>query len=106
MEVTQDDLRRQCATEHDAFTHCVAAANGQTEQCLTQQLALERCATATVQLVRAINAACSKEYVRFQACYADARDMRVSNPDCNKQSFAFWACAQPHIDRAEERVST
>jgi len=104
--VTQEDLRRQCATEHDAFTHCVSTAGVQTEQCLTQQLALERCATATVQLVRAINATCSKEYARFQACYADARERRVGAPDCDQQSLAFWACAQPHIDRAEERVST
>ena len=101
MEVTQEDLRRQCSTEHDAFTQCVA--RGHTEQCLTQQLALERCATATVQLVRAINATCSKEYARFQACYADARERP---PDCDKPSLAVWACAQPHIDRAEERVST
>lgn len=87
------------------FTQCVAnTARGQTEQCLTQQLALERCATATVQLVRAINATCSKEYARFQACYADARERPP--PDCDEQSLAFWACAQPHIDRAEERVST
>lgn len=105
MEVTSDDIRRQCATQHDAFTECVAAASGQTEQCLTQQLALERCATTTVQMVRVINAACGKEYGQFQDCYADAR-RRVGTPDCDKQSFVFWACAQPHIDRAEERLST
>ena len=82
----------------------MANAGDQPEQCLTQQLELERCATATVQLVRAINASCGQLYAEFEACFAKAKDSRRM-PDCSKQSKAFMECAQPHIDRAGERVS-
>ena len=102
MEVTQADLRRQCGPQHDAYARCVAESGA--ENCLAQQHELEKCATATVQLVRAINASCSRQYATFQDCFKQARDRRIANPDCERQGNAFWECAQVHINAAGEIV--
>lgn len=102
MEVTQEDLQRQCAAQYDAYTKCVS--EGGAENCLTQQHELEQCATATVQLVRAINSSCGKQYAQFQACFKRAGDRQIANPDCDRPSAAFWECAQVQIDRAGEQV--
>ena len=100
MEVTQDDLQRQCAAQYDAYIRCVS--DGGAENCLTQQHELEQCATATVQLVRAINSSCSKQYAHFQACFKRGHDQQIANPDCDSQSATFWECAQVQIARAGE----
>ena len=102
MEVTQEDLQRQCAGQYDAYIKCVS--EGGAENCLTQQHELEQCATATVQLVRAINSSCGKQYAQFQACFKRAGERQIANPDCDRPSAAFWECAQVQIDRAGEQV--
>ena len=43
MEVTQEDLRRQCAAQNDAYVRCLS--EGGADNCLTEKHELEQCAT-------------------------------------------------------------
>ena len=95
MEVTQEDLRRQCAAQNDAYVRCLS--EGGAENCLTEKHELEQCATWHVQLVRAINSSCGEQYAQFQACFKRASDRQIANPDCDRPSAAFWECAQVQI---------
>ena len=91
MQVTSEDLRRQCAEEHSMFARCVAAVGVQhaEERCAAQKAVLEQCATATVQMVQAINRSCGTLYQSYTACCARAR--RAS--DCDRQAAQFYQCA-------------
>jgi len=93
MEVSQADLRAQCGQQHDAFAICVHNAGGSehASQCDTEKLALERCATATVQMVRRINEGCSRHYHALEACARTA----TRRGQCGPQEEAFWKCAEP-----------
>jgi hypothetical protein len=93
MEVTPSDLRAQCALQHDAFALCVQEAGGSehASRCDAEKLALERCATATVQMIRRINQGCSGQYEALQACARQAR----RRGECGPQEEAFWKCAEP-----------
>ena len=93
MEVTQADLRAQCAEQHDAFAWCVHRAGGSVNsaQCDAERLALERCATGIVQMVRRINEACDKQYTTFETCARRAKQ----RGECGAQEEAFWKCAEP-----------
>jgi hypothetical protein len=93
MEVTPADLRAQCAQQHDAFALCVHNAGGSehVSRCDAERLALERCATATVQMVRRINEGCSRQYEALQACARRA----TQRGECGPQEEAFWKCAEP-----------
>jgi len=96
MEVTQEDLRRQCAAQNDAYVRCLS--EGGAENCLTEKHELEQCATWHVQLVRAINSSCGEQYAQFKACFKRAGDRQIANPDCDRPSAAFWECAQGQIE--------
>jgi hypothetical protein len=96
MELTNDDLQRQCAPQHAAFVQCAQkngaeAASG--SMCRRQREALERCATSHAQLVRSINEGCSAEHAAFTMCVTHARD---ANRECVQQQDAYWQCAQRH----------
>ena len=86
MEVTQDDLRRQCAPQHDRYLRCVSAPGS---DCSLERRELERCATATVQMVRAINERCGGLFTEFQSCVQQGVPS-----DCNASGRAFWLCAE------------
>lgn len=93
MEVTQADLLAQCAQQHDAFIRCVHGAGGSehSARCEAEKLALERCATAKVQMVRQINESCSSQYAVFEACCKGA----TRPGQCGAQEVSFWKCAEP-----------
>ena len=96
MELSNADLQRMCSAEHAAFVQCAQkngaeAAGG--SACRVQREALERCATATAQLVRAINEGCAAEHAAFTMCVKHARD---ANRECVQQQDAYWQCAQRH----------
>jgi len=99
MEVTQADLRQQCAPQHDAFVYCVHAAGNPTEdaaRCEAEKNALERCATATVQMVRSINEQCAKQYKEFESC------TKGGGKQCAPQEEAFWTCARPFTETVSD----
>ena len=94
MEVTQADLRAQCAAEHDAFLRCATehGADAAAARCGRQRAALEACANATVQMVRDINSHCAGLYRDYTACCRGSRELS----ECAAQQDAFWRCAQQH----------
>ena len=73
MQVTDEDLRRQCAEPHARYILCIEQAGGiegAAARCQTERLELEQCATATVQMVKTINANCGALYSPFQEAIA------------------------------------
>ena len=93
MQVTDDDLRRQCAQQHARYVACVQEHGLETAEasCQAQRLELERCATATVQMVKAVNTHCGELYARFESCVQRRRGSLV---DCNAPAEAFYECAE------------
>ncbi len=90
MEVTQEDLARACHLETAAFTQCSAEHGTGSGVCTRERLALERCANATVAMVRSINASCGDLYRGYESCCRHAAQMT----DCAGQARDFWRCAE------------
>ena len=87
MQVSNADLRSACPQQTDAFERCMARRD---RDCTEERVALERCAQATVDAVRAINSACGDLYAAYETCCR--RSARLA--DCEVPAQTFWQCAE------------
>uniref|UniRef100_A0A6T8AUW2 Uncharacterized protein n=1 Tax=Prymnesium polylepis TaxID=72548 RepID=A0A6T8AUW2_9EUKA len=86
-DVTAEDIRRRCSTEHDAFALCnsVGTEGAVSIRCASEKEALDRCTA----MIYAINSACGQWYSQYKRCLS-----HTSYPqDCEPAAVRFFECA-------------